>query len=42
MRAWLLGEGQSAASIQAFMPLAFELGEAFQFDRSEERQAATA
>ena len=36
IRAWHWGEGESAAT-QAFMPLAFKLGEAFQFDWSEER-----
>ena len=36
IRAWRLGDGQSAAT-QAFVPLAFKLGEAFQFDWSEER-----
>ncbi len=35
VRAWRLGEGQSV-SANAFVPLAFELGEAFQFDWSEE------
>jgi len=35
IRAWRQGEGQSVAST-AFVPLAFELGEAFQFDWSEE------
>src|SRR5450631_869477 len=35
IRAWRLGEGQ-AVSVNAFVPLAFELGEAFQFDWSEE------
>ena len=35
IRAWRLGEGQSVSST-AFVPLAFELGEAFQFDWSEE------
>src|SRR5207237_10085913 len=35
IRAWRQGEGQ-AASVNAFIPLAFELGEAFQFDWSEE------
>src|SRR5437899_8851956 len=35
IRAWRQGEGQGAAT-KAFVPLAFELGEAFQFDRSEE------
>ena len=35
IRAWRLGEGQSV-STSAFVPLAFELGEAFQFDWSEE------
>ena len=35
VRAWRLGAGQ-AASNKAFVPLAFELGEAFQFDSSEE------
>ncbi|MCC7059245.1 MAG: IS21 family transposase [Burkholderiaceae bacterium] len=33
IRAWRDGEGQS---VTAFVPLAFELGEAFQFDWSEE------
>ena len=35
IRAWRQGEGQ-AVSAKAFVPLAFELGEAFQFDWSEE------
>ncbi len=35
IREWRLGEGQSV-STTAFVPLAFELGEAFQFDWSEE------
>ena len=35
VRAWRQGEGQSI-SANAFVPLAFELGEAFQFDWSEE------
>src|SRR5450631_1921154 len=35
IRAWRLGEGQADAG-KAFVPLAFELGEAFQFDWSEE------
>ena len=35
IRAWREGEGQSI-STNAFVPLAFELGEAFQFDWSEE------
>ena len=35
IRAWRQGEGQ-AVSVKAFVPLAFELGEAFQFDWSEE------
>ncbi len=35
VRAWRQGEGQSVFS-KAFVPLAFELGEAFQFDWSEE------
>lgn len=35
IRAWRVGEGQSV-STTAFVPLAFELGEAFQFDWSEE------
>ena len=35
VRAWRQGEGQ-AALVKAFVPLAFELGEAFQFDWSEE------
>jgi transposase len=35
IRAWRAGVGQSVASA-AFVPLAFELGEAFQFDWSEE------
>ena len=35
IREWRLGEGQ-AVSTHAFVPLAFELGEAFQFDWSEE------
>ena len=35
VREWRHGEGQGAAT-SAFVPLAFELGEAFQFDWSEE------
>ncbi len=35
IREWRLSEGQ-AVSAKAFVPLAFELGEAFQFDWSEE------
>ena len=35
IRAWRLGAGQAASS-KAFVPLSFELGEAFQFDWSEE------
>jgi transposase len=35
VRAWRQGEGQSV-SAKAFVPLAFELGEAYQFDWSEE------
>ena len=35
VRAWRLGAGQAASS-KAFVPLSFELGEAFQFDWSEE------
>jgi transposase len=35
VRAWRKGEGQGAA-VNAFIPLAFELGEAYQFDWSEE------
>ncbi len=35
VRAWRQGEGQSVSS-NAFVPLAFELGEAYQFDWSEE------
>ena len=35
IRAWRQTEGQSA-SVSAFVPLAFKLGEAFQFDWSEE------
>ncbi len=35
VREWRAGEGQGAA-ISAFVPLRFELGEAFQFDWSEE------
>ena len=35
VRAWRQGEGQGAAT-KAFVPLSFELGEAFQFDWSEE------
>jgi transposase len=35
VRAWRQGEGHSV-STTAFVPLAFELGEAFQFDWSEE------
>ena len=35
VRAWRHGEGQSI-STTAFVPLAFELGEAFQCDWSEE------
>ena len=38
IRAWRQGEGQGAA-MNAFVPLAFELGEAFQFDWSEAGQA---
>jgi transposase len=34
LRAWRQGEGQGAA--KAFVPLSFELGEAYQFDWSEE------
>jgi len=37
LRAWRQGEGQSV-STKAFVPLVFELGEAFQFDWSEEGQ----
>jgi len=37
IRGWRQGEGQSIAT-KAFVPLAFELGEAFQFDWSEEGQ----
>lgn len=36
VRVWRLGEGQSV-STTAFVHLAFEFGEAFQFDWSEER-----
>jgi len=36
IREWRAGEGQSAAAMTAFVPLSFELGEAFQFDWSEE------
>ena len=35
IRAWRQGEGQGAA-VNAFIPLVFELGEAYQFDWSEE------
>ena len=35
IRAWRQGEGQGVAA-KAFVPLSFELGEAFQFDWSEE------
>jgi transposase len=35
VRAWRQGEGQ-AVNVTAFVPLSFELGEAFQFDWSEE------
>ena len=35
IRAWRAGEGQTVLT-HAFVPLAFELGEAFQFDWSEE------
>ena len=35
IRAWRQGEGQGAA-VNAVLPLAFELGEAYQFDWSEE------
>jgi transposase len=35
IRTWRQGEGQGSAG-NAFVPLAFELGEAFQFDWSEE------
>jgi transcriptional regulator with XRE-family HTH domain len=35
IRAWRQGEGQGAV-VNAFVPLAFELGEAYQFDWSEE------
>src|SRR3990167_4596410 len=35
IRAWRQGEGLGSA-VKAFVPLAFELGEAFQFDWSEE------
>jgi len=35
VRAWRQAEGQGAA-VNAFIPLAFELGEAYQFDWSEE------
>lgn len=35
VRAWRRGEGQ-AVDVTAFVPLNFELGEAFQFDWSEE------
>ena len=35
LRAWRQGEGQGGAA-KAFVPLSFELGEAFQFDWSEE------
>ena len=35
IRQWKLGEGERAAT-QAYVPLAFELGEAYQFDWSEE------
>jgi len=35
IRAWLAGQGRATAT-HAFVPLSFELGEAFQFDWSEE------
>ena len=35
IRAWRAGDGQGAG-VNAFVPLAFEMGEAFQFDWSEE------
>ncbi len=35
VRAWRQGEGQ-AVNVKAYVPLTFELGEAFQFDWSEE------
>jgi len=35
IRAWRQGEGKGAA-VKAFVPLSFDLGEAFQFDWSEE------
>lgn len=35
IRAWRQGEGQGL-NVRAFVPLAFEMGEAFQFDWSEE------
>ena len=35
-RGWRQGEGQSI-STTAFVPLAFEIGKAFQFDWTEER-----
>jgi hypothetical protein len=35
IRAWRQGEGLGSA-VKAFVPLAFELGEAFQFEWSEE------
>ena len=35
IRSWRQGEGQ-AVTVNAFVPLAFELGEAYQFDWSEE------
>jgi transposase len=41
IRAWRQGEGQGAA-VNAFIPLAFELCEAYQFDWSEEGQVVGA
>jgi len=40
IREWRQGEGQGVLT-NAFVPLAFELGEAFQFDWSEEGQMPT-
>ena len=36
VRAWRQGQGKAPEAGKAFVPLAFELGEAFQFDWSEE------
>ena len=41
VRAWRKSEGQ-AALVNAFVPLSFELGEAFQFDWSEEATSTSA